>query len=321
MRAIVHDRYGPPDLLELRERAVPSPATGEVLVRVHAAGVNRGDGLAVEGIPYAARLSYGLRRPKHPIPGTDLAGTVEVVGEGVTSFAPGDEIFGWGTGAFAEFAMAPVQMLVPKSKRLTFEQVAAVPTAGVAALQGLRDVGRIEPGHRVLIVGASGGVGTFAVQIAKLFGAEVTGVCSSRNVDLVRSVGADEVIDYTRDDFTRYVSGFDLVLDTVGKEPLSSSRRTVRPGGTYVTVAGGNPRSVTGMGRFVSTLAASPFGRERLRPLFSGKKSEDLVRLGELLDTGKVLPVIDAVYDLRDASEAIGYVQAGHARGKVVVTP
>jgi NADPH:quinone reductase-like Zn-dependent oxidoreductase len=209
---------------------------------------------------------------------------------------------------------------VAKSKRLTFEQAAAAPTAGVAALQGLRDVGRIAAGHRVLIVGASGGVGTFAIQIAKAFGAEVTGVSSTRKIDLVRSAGADEVIDYTRDDFTQHVSRFDLVLDMVGKEPLSSSRRTLRPGGTYVTVAGGNPRSVTGMGRFVSTLAASPFGRERLRPLFSDKNAEDLVSLAELLDVGRVLPVIDAVYDLRDAAEAIGYVQAGHARGKVVVT-
>ena len=320
MKAIFHDSYGSTDVLEFRDLDPPHMGDDEVLVRVHAAGVNRGDGLAVEGIPYAARLAYGLTRPKHNIPGTDVAGTVEAIGGDVTVLEPGDEVFGWSTGAFAEYTSTAASMLVRKPARLTFEQAAATPTTGVAALQGLRDVGQLQAGQHVLVIGASGGVGTFAVQIAKAFGAQVTGVCSTRNVDLVRSTGADHVIDYTREDFTRHEPRHDLILDMVGKETLSSSRRALRTRGTYVVVGGGNPRSITGVGRFAKALTLSPYVRQRLRPLFSKKNPEDLVSLRELLDTGKVLPVIDAVYDQRDTPEALGHVQTGHARGKVVIT-
>ncbi|MEA1902874.1 MAG: NAD(P)-dependent alcohol dehydrogenase [Actinomycetota bacterium] len=320
MKAIFHDRYGSAEVLEFRDLPLPPLGDDEVLVRVHAAGVNRGDGLAVEGIPYAARLTYGLTRPKHNIPGTDVAGRVEAVGKDVTALESGDDILGWTTGAFAEYTSTAASMLVRKPAHLTFEQAAATPTTGVAALQALRDVGRIEAGHRVLVVGASGGVGSFAVQIAKAFGAEVTGVASTRNIDLVRSTGADHVIDYTRDDFTRHVYRYDLILDMVGKETLSSSRRALRANGTYVVVGGGNPRSITGMGRFAKAMLLSPFVSERLRPLFSKQNHQDLEALRELLDTGRVLPVIDAVYDLRDTPEALHYVQAGHARGKAVIT-
>jgi NADPH:quinone reductase-like Zn-dependent oxidoreductase len=319
MKGFFHDRYGPPDVLEFRDLDIPPVGEDEVLIRAHAAGVNRGDVLAVEGLPYTARLGYGIKRPKHHVPGTDVAGTVEAVGSGVTGLQLGDAVFGWATGGFAQYATAPANLVVAKPERLTFEQAAASPTTGVAALQGLRDVGRITAGHRVLVVGASGGVGTFAVQMAKAHGANVTAVCSTRNVDLVRSAGADQIIDYTREDFTRRRAEFDLILDLVGKESLRSSTGALKPGGTFVVVAGGNPRSMTGMGRFAQTLR-SPFGRHRLRPLFSTKKSEDLSTLGDLLEAGKVLPVMDAVYDLADLPEAMSHVRAGHARGRVVIT-
>jgi NADPH:quinone reductase-like Zn-dependent oxidoreductase len=320
MKAITHDRYGSADTLELREVATPSPPADAVVVRIQAAGVNRGDGLAVAGIPYAARLSYGLTRPKHRVPGTDVAGIVEAVGENVTAFAPGDEVFGWADGAFAEYGSAEAGMLVPKPERVAFEHAAATPSAAVAALQALRNVGNVEAGQQVLVVGASGGVGTFAVQIAKAMGAEVTAVAGGRNADLVRSAGADHVIDYTRRDFTRDVERYDVVVDLVGREPLTSSRKTLRPGGTYVVVGGPKPRSLTGMSRFVGAMLLSPFVRQRLRPLFAKPDRADLEYVAALLDAGKLLPVIDSVYDLHDAADAVGYVQAGHARGKVVVT-
>lgn len=319
MKAMFHDRYGSVDVLEDRDLPIPTVGDGEVLVRVRAAGVNRGDGLAIEGIPYAARLSYGLTRPKHSVPGTDVAGVVEAVGQDVGTFTPGDEVFGWASGAFAEYAIAAADRLVRKPARLTFEQAAATPTTGVAALQALRDVGRIEPGHRVLVVGASGGVGTFAVQIAKADGAEVTGVSSTRNVELVRSTGADSVVDYTREDFTGHHGRYDLIVDVVGKEPLASARRALRAGGTYVVVGGQNARSLTGMKRFLQAQAMSPFVPQRLRPLFSKPNREDLEGLSEMIDGGRVLPVVDAVYDLGGAVEALGYMRAGHARGKVVL--
>ena len=301
MKAIHHDRYGTLEVLQLRDLDVPPGGDGDVLVRVRAAAVNRGDVLAVEGMPYVP---------------PDVAGTVEAVGSDVTAFAPGDAVFGWTTGAFTECTSTREAYVAPKPEQLTFEQAAAVPTAGVTALQALRDVGRIKPGHRVLVVGASGGVGTFATQIAKTFGAEVTGVCSTRNVELVRSTGADHVIDYTREDFTAQPSRYDLILDLVGREPLSRSRRPLCNGGTYVAVAGGNPRSVTGITRFAATLLLTPFARQRLRPLLARNNPEDLACLSDLLKTGTVLPV----YDLRDTPEAIAYVQSGHARGKVVIT-
>ena len=320
MKGIFYDGYGSTDVLEFRDVDIPSVGGDGVLVRVQAASVNRGDGLAVEGIPYAARLTYGLMGPKHTIPGSDLAGRVEAVGNDVTSLKPGDDVFGWATGAFAEYATATSSKLMPKPAHLTFEQAAAAPTAAVTALQGLRDVGQIKSGHHVLVVGASGGVGTFATQIAKAFGAEVTGVASTRNTDLVRSTGADHVIDYTREDFTAHRRRYDLILDMVGKAPLSEGRRALTPNGVYVVVGGGNPRSITGMGRFAKAKLLSPFVPQRFRPLFSKQNRHDLEVLAELLDAGKVLPVIDAVYDLTGGPEAIGYVRAGHARGKVVIT-
>lgn len=320
MKAIVRSRYGSPDVLEFRDIDAPTVGADGVLVRVHAAGVNRGDVLAVEGIPYAARLTYGLSKPKNMVAGTDVAGQVEAVGKNITGFQPGDEVFGWCTGVFAELAVASQGTLAKKPANLTFEQGASVPTAGVAALQALRDVGRIQADHQVLVVGASGGVGTFAVQIAKAYEAEVTGVCSARNADLVRSTGADHIIDYTSEDFTQAGGRYDLIVDLVGRTSLSSGRRALRPSGTYVVVGSPNARSLTGMGRFAKALTLSPFVRHRIRPLFSKPKHEDLESMKELLETGKVLPVIDGVYDLRTTSKAIEYVGAGHARGRVVVT-
>jgi len=321
MKAIYHDRFGSPDVLELRDLDTPTPGTGEVLVEVHAAGMNPGDRHAIRGVPYAARLmGYGLTKPKQTVPGMDLAGRVAAVGDGVTRFAVGDEVFGWTTGAFAEFATASEQSLEPKPGHLTFEQAAAVPTAGFAALQALRNVGKLEAGHQALVIGASGGVGTFAVQIAKALGAEVTGVASTSNVDLVRSTGADRVIDYTVQDFTQDSARYDVAVDLVGKAPLSSAARVLKPEGTYVVVGGQNPDSITGMGRFVKALALSPVLRRRLRPLFSKPNNDDVGVLRQLLDSGNVLPVIDAVYDLPGAVEALRYVEAGHTSGKVVLT-
>lgn len=321
MAALRHDRYGPPAALEHRTVPVPTIGDDEVLVRVRAAGVNRGDGLAIEGIPYAARLSYGITRPKHPVPGTDLAGTVVEVGPNVTGLGVGDEVFGWGSGAFAEYAAAPASALVGRSDHVAVEQAAATPTVGVAALQALRDVGGLEHDSHVLVIGAAGGVGTFAVQIAKSFGAEVTGVCSGRDAGIVRSLGADHIVDYTREDVTERRHSYDLVVDLVGANTLTAGRRILRAGGTYVVVGGGNPRSITGMSRFVSAYALSPFGSGNLRPLFSSKKPEDLAFVAQLLESGEVRPVVDAVTDLSVGAAAIAAVHTGHARGKVVLAP
>jgi NADPH:quinone reductase-like Zn-dependent oxidoreductase len=321
MKAIHHDRFGPPNILELADLGVPSPGPGQVLVEIRAAGVNPGDRHAIRGVPYAARLmGYGLRRPKQPVPGMDLAGTVAALGQGVGRFAIGDAVFGWGTGTFAEFAVAAEDRIEPKPDRLTFEQAAAIPTAATAALQALRDVGRTRVGSRVVIIGASGGVGTFAVQIANAIGAEVTGVASTRNLELVRSAGAHRTIDYTVDDITDRAERFDVVVDLVGRLPLRHGSRLLAPGGTYVVVGGQNPDSITGMGRFVSALALSPLLRRRLRPLFSQPDHADLAELRRLVDEGLVLPVIDAVHDLPGTADALRYVEAGHSRGKVVIT-
>lgn len=320
MKAIHHDHFGPLDVLDFSDVPVPSPGPDEVLVEMAAAGVNPGDRHAIRGVPYAARLmGYGLRRPKQTIPGADLAGTVAAVGPGVTRFAVGDQVFGWGRGTFAELAVATEALLQPKPERLSFEQAAAIPTAATAALQALRNVGATEPDHRVLIIGASGGVGTFAVQIAKSIGAEVTGVASTRNLDLVRSVGADHTIDYTTDDLADHAGQFDVVIDLVGSLPLRQGSQLIATGGTYVVVGGQNPDSITGMGRFVSALALSPLVRGRLRPLFSRPDGGALADLGRLVDDGRLLPVTDAVHDLAATADALRYVEAGHARGKVVV--
>lgn len=321
MKAVFHERFGSLDVLEIRDVDPPIPGPGEVLVRVRAAGVNPGDRHAVRGVPYAARLmGYGLRTPKQSVPGQDLAGVVEVVGSGVTRFEPGDEVFGWARGSFAEYTTAAEDALEPKPSHLSFEQAAAVPTAGFAALQAVREVGDVQPGHSVLVIGASGGVGTLAVQIAKALGATVTGVASTRNLELVRSAGADHIIDYTTTDPTTSSARYDQVIDLVGTASLRATSHLLTPDGTYVVVGGPNPDSLTGMGRFASALLLSPLLRRRLRPLFSGPDHDDLATLRELLDTGKVLPVIDATYDLHGAVDALRYVEAGHSRGKVVIT-
>jgi NADPH:quinone reductase-like Zn-dependent oxidoreductase len=312
-RAVHLGHYAPPTLVEQRDVGVPVPAADGVVLRVLAAGVNRGDALAIEGIPYAARLSYGVARPKNPVPGTDVAGLVVAVGSQVTSFAPGDHVF-------AEYAAAPAADLLPAPEGLTFEEAAATPTAAVTALQGLR-LGNVRAGHHVLVLGASGGVGSFAVQLAKALGAEVTGVSSTRNVDLVRSLGADHVVDHTTEDPTAARRRYDVVLDLAGRRPLSVARRTLKRGGTYVVIGGGTPRSLTGMGRFLAAFALSPFGPERLRPLFATPDPDDLATVTQRLATGEVRPVVEAAYDLRDAADAIDFVHRGQARGKVVLLP
>lgn len=321
MKAIYRERFGSSEVLDFREIDRPIPAAGEVLIRVRAAGINPGDVHEMRGVPYAARLmGYGLTRPKHATPGADLAGVVEAVGTGVTRFTPGDEVFGWGIGAFAEYAVAAEASIAAKPSHLTFEQAAAVPTASVAALQALRTVGEVEHGHQVLVVGASGGVGTFAVQIARAYGALVTAVASGGNAEMVRSTGAASVIDYAQEDFTAGAARFDVVVDLVGKQPLAKASRVLAPDGTYVVVGGGGANSLTGMERFAKALLLSPVLRRRLRPLFSTKNGEHLTIVAELIEAGKVLPVIDSVFDLRDTPDALDYVARGHARGKVVVS-
>ncbi|MEV6950358.1 NAD(P)-dependent alcohol dehydrogenase [Streptomyces sp. NPDC051183] len=323
MKAIVQDRYGSPDVLEFREVDKPVVADGEVLVRVRAAAVNARDWHLMRGDPYVARLVLGLRRPKERIRGTDFAGLVEAVGKGVTGLSPGDEVFGEADGAFAEYVCAPAEAVGLKPANLTFEQAAAVPLAGNTALMGLRDLGRVAPGQQVLVNGASGGVGTFAVQIAKSLGAEVTGVCSTRNADLVRSLGADHVVDYTREDFTRGGRRYDLVFDLVGNRSLSDLRRVLTPAGTLVLSGGGVSEggSLFGpMGLIIKGQALSRFAGHRLLVLTATQDRENLAELRRLAEAGSISPVIDRTYPLSEAPEAIRYLEVEHARAKVVVT-
>ena len=321
MRAIVQDKYGEDaaDVLRLAEIDQPEVGDDDVLVRVRAASVHIGDWHVMTGLPYLLRVvGFGFRAPKVRVRGMDVAGTVETVGSNVTKFQAGDDVFGTCEGSFAEYASTPQDTLAPKPANLTFEQAAAVPTSAIAALQALRDAGRLRSGQRVLVVGASGGVGLFAVQIAKAFGAEVTGVCSTAKVDLVRSLGADDVIDYTQEDFTRSGPQYDLILDMGGNRSLSQLRRALRPGGTLVSVGSeqGN-RWVGGRGWFQSMLL-SRFVRS-LRPLASEPNQADLRFLKELIEADKVMPVIDKTYPLSEVPEAIRYLKAGHARGKIVI--
>ncbi|WP_328927814.1 NAD(P)-dependent alcohol dehydrogenase [Streptomyces sp. NBC_00190] len=323
MKAIVQDRYGSPDVLELREVDKPVVAGHEVLVRVHAAAVNARDWHLMRGDPYLARLVFGLRAPKERIRGTDFAGRVEAVGKDVTRLRPGDEVFGEADGAFAEYVCASQDVVEPKPDNLTFEQAAAVPLAGNTALMGLRDLARVRPGHKVLVNGASGGVGTFAVQIAKAFGAEVTGVCSTKNVDLVRSLGADHVVDYTHDDFTRNGPRYDVVFDLVGNRSLAECRRALAPSGTLVLSGGGVSEggSLLGpMGLIIKGRALSRFVGQRLLVLTATPSSQNLAALRELVERGDLAPVVDRTYPLREAAEAIRYLEVEHARAKVVVT-
>jgi len=322
MKAIVQDTYGSADVLELRDIGTPEIAAGEVLVRVRAAGVDRGVWHLMTGLPYPVRLAgYGLRAPKTPVPGTNIAGVVEAVGHEVTRFQPGDEVFGFGKGAFAEYACAPENKLAPKPANLTFEQAAAVAVSGLTALQGLRDHGRVQSGQTVLITGASGGVGTFAVQLAGVFGAQVTGVCSTTKADLVRSIGADHVIDYTREDFADGKQRYDVILDIGGNPSLSRLRRALAPKGTLVIAGGETPgRWLGGTDRQLRALLLSRFVDQKLTTFICRENHEDLLALKELIEAGKVTPVIDRSYPLSEAAKAIRYLEQGHARGKVVIT-
>jgi NADPH:quinone reductase-like Zn-dependent oxidoreductase len=322
MKAIVQDTYGSTDVLELRDIDRPEIADDEVLVHVHAAGVDRGVWHVMTGLPYPIRLAgYGLRAPKTPVPGSDVAGVVEAVGKDVTRFQPGDEVFGIGKGSFAEYACAREDKLAHRPANLTFEQAAVVAISGLPALQGLRDHGQVQPGQKVLIIGASGGVGTFAVQLARAFGADVTGVCSTTKVDMVRSIGADHVIDYTRDDFADGRQSYDLILDIGGNSSLSRLRRALTSRGTLVIVGGETDgRWLGGTDRQIRAHLLSPFVAQKLGTFISKENHEDMIVLKELIEAGKVTPVIDRTYPLREAPKAIQYVDEGHARGKVVIT-
>jgi NADPH:quinone reductase-like Zn-dependent oxidoreductase len=323
MKAIVQSKYGRAhDVLDLQEIDKPVIEDNEVLVRVHAAGVDRGVWHVMTGLPYPIRLAgYGLRAPKTPVPGMDMAGVVEAVGADVTRFRPGDEVFGIGKGTFAEYARALENKLAPKPANLTFEQAAVVAISGLPALQGLRDKGRVEPGQQVLIIGASGGVGTYAVQLAKAFGAEVTGVCSTTKVDMVRSLGADHVIDYTRDDFAEGTQRYDLILDIGGNSSLSRLRRALTPKGTLVITGGeGGGRWLGGNDRQIRALLLSRFVGQKLTTFVSKENHEDMLVLKELIEAGKITPVIDRTYPLAEVPMAIRYVEQGKARGKVVIT-
>ena len=322
MKAIVRERYGSPDVLKLRDIDRPVIDDDGVLVRVRAASINAYDWHMMRGRPSLVRLMTGLRKPKSTAMGVDLAGEVEAVGKNVTEFRPGDEVFGQRVGALAEYVCGTAKsFLVPKPAGLTFEQAAAVPMAASTALQGLRDKGQIKPSQRVLINGASGGVGTFAVQIAKAFGAHVTAVCSTRNVDQARSLGADEVIDYTREDFTRGGRKYDVILDVASSGSLSSRRRVLEPNGTLVGVgAANNDGTASIVAGLLETAVLSRFGNQKM-PFFLAKNSkEDLIVLKELIEAGKVRPVIDRTYPLNQTAEAIRYLETGHARAKVVIT-
>jgi NADPH:quinone reductase-like Zn-dependent oxidoreductase len=322
MKAIVQSEYGSAEVLQLQEIDRPRIGEHDVLVRVRAASVNPGDWAIMHGLPLIARPAplYGLRKPRHGVRGTDVAGVVEAVGTGVTRFRPGDEVFGWCRGSFAEYAAASEGRLVLKPANLTFKQAAAVPMAGTVALQALRDHGKVQAGQKVLVNGASGGIGTFAVQIAKSLGANVTGVCSSNNVELVRSIGADHVIDYTEEDFTRNGERYDLILDNAAKLPLSSLRRSLTPTGMLVPNGGGfDHRWLASGGRLIGAMVSFRFVSQRLGRFLVAQKHEDLTALTEMIEAGEVTPVIDRTYALADTPQAIEQVGRGHARGKVVI--
>jgi NADPH:quinone reductase-like Zn-dependent oxidoreductase len=322
MRAIVRDAYGSPEVLELRAIDKPEIADDEVLVRVHAAGVGRDVWHVMTGLPYPIRLAgYGLRAPKNPVIGSDVAGVAEAVGKNVTRFQPGDEVFGIGKGSYAEYVCAREDKLAPKPANLTSEQAAVVAIMGSTALQGLRDHGKVRPGQKVLVIGASGGVGTYAVQLAKAFGAHVTGVCSTAKVEMVRSIGADHVIDYTKEDFAEGEQRYDLILDIGGNSSLSRLRRVLTPRGTLVIVGGeGGGRWFGGVDRQLRAMMLSPFVGQKLLAFVSPENHEDMMALKELIESRKVTPVIDRTYPLSEVPEAIRYLQEGHAQGKVVIT-
>jgi NADPH:quinone reductase-like Zn-dependent oxidoreductase len=323
MKAIVQERFGPPEILRLVDADRPVLGVDDVLVRVHAAAVNPYDWHMMRGDPRIARLmgAVGLTKPKARGVGIDVAGRVEAVGADVRELRPGDEVLGFCVGAFAEYARAKADKVVPKPASLTFEQAAAVPLAALTALQGIRDVGQVRAGHRVLVNGAAGGIGTCAVQIATALGAEVTGVCSTGNVELVRSLGAADVVDYTTEDFTDRRGHYDVILDNVGNRPLRRLRRALTPTGTLVLNGGGSPGHVIGpVGSILRAVVVNVLVRQRLRPFVAKQNREDLLTLTELIETGKLTPVIDRTYPLADTAEAVRHVEQGHARGKVIVT-
>ncbi|MGW0808769.1 NAD(P)-dependent alcohol dehydrogenase [Nonomuraea sp. NPDC002799] len=320
MKAIVQQAYGSPDVLKIAEIEQPEPGDDDVLLRVHAAGVDRGVWHVMMGVPYVMRLGTGLRAPKSRL-GMDVAGVVTATGRNVTRFKAGDRVYGWCAGAFAEYARARHDRtdLIPDG--LTFEQAAAVPTSASTALQALAGGERVRPGQKVLVIGASGGVGTFAVQLAKVYGAHVTGVCGTAKADLVRSIGADEIVDYTRADFADGVHRYDLILDIGGNPSLSRLRRALTPRGTAVLIGGEKPgRWLSGLDRALRAALLAPFTRRKPRPMFALPREKDLRVLTELLAAGRLVPVVDRAYPLSETAEAIRYLERGQARGKVVVT-
>ncbi|GIH25764.1 NADPH:quinone reductase [Acrocarpospora phusangensis] len=321
MKAIVQEKYGTPDVLRIGEADKPTPGDDDVLVRVHASSVTHGDLVTMTGEPYLGRLAFGLRGPKRQVPGRDIAGEVEAVGKNVTRFRPGDEVYAEiSAGGFAEYASVPEKLLCAKPANLSFAEAAAVPWAANTALQGLRDRGELARGQKVLINGASGGVGTFAVQIAKAAGAEVTGVCSTRNVELVRSIGADHVVDYTREDFTTGDRRYDLIFDLAGNHSLSAFRRVLNPRGILVLSSSKGNRWVGPMGRLISALMLAPFVRHRLRSLMASPSPDNLAELKEMLESGRIAPAIDRTYALSDVPEAMRYFSKEHAKAKIVIT-
>ena len=325
MKAIVYHEFGSPEVLRLEEVDKPVPTDNQLLIKVRAVSVNPLDWHFMEGTPYIGRpLAFGFLKPTVTRLGVDYAGTVEAVGKNITEFKPGDEVYGNKFGAFAEYVVATDKALALKPANLTFEQAASIPVAGITAFQALRDNGKVQPGQKVLINGASGGVGTFAVQIAKTFGAEVTGVCSGRNADLVRSLGADHVIDYTKEDFTKGGERYDLILDNVGNQPLSGFRRVLNPNGKYVMIGGGGVKDDPWFGALVRPIKAmlmlKPFVTQEMGMMLADMNRKDLTLFADLIQTGKVKPVIDKTYTFSQLPEAMRYLEEGHARGKVVVT-
>jgi NADPH:quinone reductase-like Zn-dependent oxidoreductase len=321
MKALTQERYGPPDVLRLSDIDKPTPGDDDVLVRVRAAGVDPGVWHVTAGMPYLIRLmGFGFRAPKVRVR-ADLAGEVEAVGRNVTRFKPGDEVFGVLDGGFAEYAAGKPDLLALKPKNVTFEEAAVVPTSGTSALQAVRDNGNVQPGQSVLVIGAAGGVGTYSVQLAKAFGATVTGVCSGPKVDLVREIGADEVVDYTREDFADSGLTYDVIIDTAGLRPLAKLRRALKPAGTLVIIGGeGGGRVLGGVERSIAAKVMSRFVKQTLRAPFITERAEDLEYLRQALEEGKIKPAIGRTYSLDEVPEAIRYIHQGHARGKVVVT-
>jgi NADPH:quinone reductase-like Zn-dependent oxidoreductase len=320
MKAVVYCDYGPASVLEVKNVEKPVPGDSQVLVRVHAAAVNALDWHVMRGAPYLARMVMGLRKPKDVRMGVDFAGTVESVGRAVTRFKPGDEVFGGSTGAFAQYVTVDeAEGIALKPANLTFEQAAAVPVAALTAFQSLRDQAKVRPGQKILINGASGGVGTFAVQIARSLGAEVTGVGSTRNVDMVRSLGAHHVIDYTKEDFTTGPERYDVIIDNVGNRSLSAFRKVLKPEGKYILVGGGSGKWADPFPRIIGMKLISPFAKQDLRFFIAKLNQRDLTLLAELMQEGKITPMIDRTYPLSEIRAAVGYVDEGHARAKVVV--